>query len=195
MRRAAAVVSWLALAAWPALAFAHDAGHDQRLPVIGRAADFALDAAGGERVTLRELRGKVVAVAFIYTTCPDICPLLTDKMAAVKDALGRDFGTEVAFVSITVDPEHDTPAVLRDYAQAFGADVPGWWFVTGTPAEIRAVARGYGVVVISGADGSIDHTLLTTLVDRQGRMRVQYLGARFDPDELRRDLVGLAREP
>ena len=61
-------------------------------------------------------------MTFIYTSCPDVCPLLTEKMAQVQDELGPDFGPRVAFVSITVDPEHDTPEVLKDYAESHGAD-------------------------------------------------------------------------
>ena len=63
-------------------------------------------------MTLAELRGKVVAVTFIYTGCPDICPLLTEKMALVQDELGPNLGSKTVFVSITLDPEHDTPEVL-----------------------------------------------------------------------------------
>jgi protein SCO1/2 len=70
-------------------------------------------------VALADLRGKVLAVAFIYTGCPDICPMLTEKMVRVQDALGAAFGAKVAVVSISLDPEHDTPSVLKDYAQAW----------------------------------------------------------------------------
>jgi len=146
-------------------------------------------------VTLEALRGKVVAVTFIYTSCPDVCPMLTDKMARVQDALGPDFGTEIAFVSISVDPEHDTPEVLKEYAEALDADLAGWTFLTGTPAAVRDVAHRYGVAVAPAADGQVDHTLLTTLIDRHGTMRVQYLGYRFDPEEFRHDLLDLVNEP
>jgi protein SCO1/2 len=174
---------------------AHEAAQEERLPTIGAASDFALTSQDGAEVTLKSLRGKVVAVAFIYTWCPDVCLMLTDKMARVQDDLGPDFGTEVAFVSITVDPERDTPGVLKEYAAAFDADLAGWSFLTGAPAAVREVARRYGVGVAPGVDGQVDHTLLTTLIDRRGAMRVQYLGYRFDADEFRRDLLGLVNEP
>jgi protein SCO1/2 len=184
---------WLAAAASPALA--HEAGHEARLPTIGKAPDFALVDQDGASITLGDFRGKVLAVAFIYTWCPDVCPLLTDKMAEVQDALGEEFGKEIAFVSITVDPERDTPEVLKEYAEAYGAQPEGWSFLTGTPAAIGAVARGFGVAVARGAGGDPDHTLLTSLVDRQGMIRLQYLGYRFDPEEFRRDLLSLLAEP
>jgi protein SCO1/2 len=193
----AALVVGLALQTSPALVQAHEAAHreEQRLPTIGAAPDFALTSQDGAEVTLGALRGKVVAVAFIYTWCPDVCLMLTDKMARVQDALGSDFGRKVAFVSITVDPERDTPEVLKEYAAAFDADLAGWSFLTGEPAAIRDVAHRYGVVMRAAADGQVDHTLLTTLVDRQGVMRVQYLGYRFDEEEFRHDLLDLVNEP
>jgi protein SCO1/2 len=179
------------------LARAHEAAQEenQRLPTIGAAPDFRLISQDGAPVALQDFRGKVVAVTFIYTFCPDICPLLTDKMAQVQKELGADFGSQIAFVSITIDPERDTPAVLKEYAQAFGADVAGWRFLTGEPAKVLEVAHRYGVAVAKQGDGAIDHTLLTTLIDRQGEMRVQYLGYRFDEEEFRHDLQSLVKEP
>ena len=192
-----ALVFFLGMLVGATLAQAHGATHaeQERLPTIGPAPDFALTSQDGKEVTLQSLRGKVVAVTFIYTFCPDICPLLTDKMARVQDALGADFGTKVAFVTITFDPERDTPAVLKDYAQAFHANPAGWSFLTGTPAAVLEVAHRYGVAVTRQADGSFDHTELTTLIDRQGNMRVQYIGYRFDEEEFRRDLLSLVNEP
>jgi protein SCO1 len=137
------------------------------------------------------LHGKVLAVTFIYTGCPDICPLVTQKMVEVQNALGAAFGAKIAFVSITLDPEHDTPAILKDYAQSWGAKPNGWVFLTGSPAAVRDVTRRYGVFFAKKEDGSVDHTQLTTLVDADGQMRVQYLGWRFDPDEFRHDLLSL----
>jgi protein SCO1 len=188
----------LGLLAWPALAIAHEAKHEQheeRLPTIGTAPDFALTSQDGAEVTLAALRGKVVALTFIYTSCPDICPMLTDKMARVQDALGPDFGSKVAFVSITTDPERDTPEVLKGYAEAFEANLAGWSFLTGEPATVLDVAHRYGVAVAKAADGQVDHTMLTTLIDRQGTMRVQYLGYRFEEEEFRGDLESLVNEP
>jgi len=187
-----------ALAGLSSASRAHRPGHgtaeQERLPTIGPAPDFALTAQNGDRLALHDLRGKVVAVAFIYTSCTDTCPLLTEKMARVQDELGPDFGRSIVFVSVTVDPERDTPEVLKAYAETFGADRRGWYFLTGVPAAVRDVAHRYGVAVSRRAE-DVDHTLLTSLIDRHGVLRVQYLGYRFDPEEFRRDLVGLADEP
>ena len=115
-------------------------------------------------------------------------------MSFVQDQLGRDFGAKIAFVSITVDPERDTAEVLKQYAQSFGANFAGWSFLTGTPEAIRDVARRYGVYASKTANGDVDHTFLTSIVDPHGILRVQYLGVRFDPEEFRRDLLSLLKE-
>jgi protein SCO1/2 len=191
MTRKIAFLLVVALLASPALLSAHEAGGDKRLPVIGPAPDFTLTSQDAKPVALADLRGKVVALTFIYTECPDICPLLTQKMVEVQDALGADFGAKVAFVSISLDPEHDTPEVLKDYSQFWGARLDGWRFLTGSPEAVRDVTRRYGVFFAKKEDSSVDHTQLTTLIDADGQMRVQYLGARFDPEEFRRDLLSL----
>ena len=184
-----------AVLAWPLPGLAGDATHDQRLPTIGPAPDFALTSQDGAQVSLADFRGKVVAVTFIFTSCADTCPLLTAKMAQVQDELGSIFGSKIAFVSITVDPERDTPEVLKQYAQNFGANLNGWAFLTGDPTVLHEVERSYGVFAAKELDGNVDHTFLTSVVDRQGALRVQYLGVRFDPQEFRRDLLGLLDEP
>jgi protein SCO1 len=181
------VLTMLAMLVLPAYA----AAGGGELPVIGRAPQFTLTSQDGKPVSLADLRGKVVAVTFIYTECPDICPMLTQKMVQVQDELGSDFGKKITFVSITLDPEHDTPEVLKDYAKFWGAKPEGWSFLTGSPEAVRDVSRRYGVFFAKKEDGSVDHTQLTSLLDAEGQMRVQYLGARFDPEEFRRDLTSL----
>jgi protein SCO1 len=162
------------------------------LPEIAPAPEFTLTSQDGTSVSLADFRGKVVAVTFIYTLCTDTCPVLTPMMSFVQDRLGPEFGRKIAFVSITVDPERDTPAVLKEYALAFGADLRGWSFLTGAPEVIRDVTRRYGVFAGGASDGAISHSFLTSVVDPRGILRVQYLGARFDPEEFRRDLLSLA---
>jgi protein SCO1/2 len=164
----------------------------QPLPEIAPAPEFTLTSQDGAPVSLTDFRGKVVAVTFIYTLCTETCPVLTPMMSFVQDRLGPDFGSKIAFVSITVDPERDTPAVLKEYALAFGADLHGWSFLTGAPEVIRQVTRRYGVFMARASEGAIDHSFLTSVVDPRGILRVQYLGARFDPEEFRRDLLSLA---
>jgi protein SCO1 len=117
----------------------------QPLPKIAPAPEFSLTSQDGGQVTLADFRGRVVAVTFIYTLCTATCPVLTPMMSFVQDQLGPNFGTKIVFVSITVDPERDTPEVLKEYARAFGANLAGWAFLTGTPDAIRDVTCRYGV--------------------------------------------------
>ena len=192
--RSLRVISFALLASISAQAWGHAAKAQGRLPTVGTAPGFALTNQSGDRVALGDLQGKVLAVTFIYATCKDTCPLLTAKMATMQRKLGADFGPRVRFVSITVEPEIDTPAVLKAYAENFGADPRGWSFLTGTGAEIQDVVRRYGAFAKRLKPGDVDHFFLTSLVDRKGMLRVQYLGYRFDPDEMLRDLKALLRE-
>jgi len=182
-----AVLGWL----MPALS---QAGKAETLPKIGPAPEFTLTTQEGQRLSLQELRGKVVAVTFIYTGCTDTCPLLTAKLVRLQTRFGAEFGTKVFFVAVSVDPERDTPEVLKRYAQAHSADLAGWAFLTGTAAEIRQVTRRYGIYSKKSPRGEVDHTFLTSLIDPGGTLRVQYLGVRFNPEELLRDLQSLLRE-
>jgi len=89
------------------------------------------------------LKNKIVVVNFIYTSCQDICPVATARLTQVEDRLREQMGRDVFFISMTVDPEHDTPERLNEYAKAFGTG-PGWSFVTGAPADIRAINSKLG---------------------------------------------------
>ncbi|MBI2231268.1 MAG: SCO family protein, partial [Deltaproteobacteria bacterium] len=165
------------------------------LPKLKPAPEFTLTTQDSKRLALKELRGKVLAITFIFASCADTCPLLTAKIAGIQNRLGSDFGQRVFFVSITVDPERDTPEVLKRYAEAYKANPAGWAFLTGTKAEIREVAKGYGIYYKKTPRGDVDHTFLTSLVDQSGTLRVQYMGVRFNPDEMLHDLRSLLREP
>jgi len=182
----------LVLAALPG--FAEEMGQRGSLPRIGPAPEFSLTSQDGGELKLADLRGKVVAVTFIFTRCIDTCPVLTPMMSFVQDRLGSDFGARIVFVSITVDPERDTPEVLKEYGEAFGADFAGWYFLTGSPSTIADVVRRYGVFAAKAENGNVEHTFLTSIIDRRGVLRVQYLGVRFDPEEFRLDLLSLVNE-
>jgi protein SCO1/2 len=167
---------------------------DARLPTIGAAPPFVLTDQNGRKLSMADLRGKVLALSFIYTACSDTCPILTARLAALQAPLGADFGPRLRFVSISVLPEHDTPAILRDYARAHRADLRGWSFLTGSTEEVQAAVRGYGSYAARNRAGRVDHLTLTSLVDKLGRLRVQYLGTRFRDDEVLRDLRALLAE-
>ena len=181
-----------AVFAWPTDALCRETRGEQRLSKIGPAPAFTLTNQDGKRIALKDLRGKVLAITFIFASCTDTCPLLSAIMAGLQDRLGADFGPRVYFVSITVDPERDTPEALKRYAEAHRANPAGWAFLTGTPAEISEVARRYGIFYKKTPRGDTDHTFLTSLVDQSGTLRVQYMGIRFNPDEMLRDLRSLS---
>ena len=166
----------------------------ESLPKIKSAPEFILTNQDGKRVALKELRGKALAITFIFASCVDTCPLLTAKMVGIQNKLGASFGPQVNFVSITVDPERDTPEVLRRYGERHQANTAGWFFLTGTSPEIREVAKRYGIYYKKTPRGDVDHTFLTSVVDPGGMLRVQYMGVKFDPDEMLRDLKSLVQE-
>src|SRR5438445_4698904 len=189
-----AALAVLAMCVAAARATGHEAKGAARLAKIGPAPEFTLTTQEGGRLSLRDLRGKVVAVTFVYASCADTCPLLTAKLAGIQAELGPEFGSRVFFASVTVDPERDTPDVLKGYARAHGANPAGWAFLTGSPVEIRDVERRYGIYARKNPHGDVDHTFLTSVIDGDGILRVQYLGVRFDPDELLGDVQSLLRE-
>jgi protein SCO1/2 len=184
----------LVVAGWAAPGMGHEDGKRARLSKIGPAPDFTLTTQDGQSLSLASLRGKVAVATFIYASCTDTCPLLTAKMVGIQKRLGSDFGSRVFFVSVTVDPERDTPEVLGRYARTHGANLGGWAFLTGSPAQIRDVSRSYGIFVKKQERGDVDHTFLTSIIDPGGTLRVQYMGVRFDPEEMLRDIRSLLRE-
>ena len=138
-----------------------------RVPVGG---PFVLADAAGRRVALADFRGKLVLLYFGYATCPDVCPTDLGIIAQTLRDLG-DAGDQVQPVFVTLDPERDTPEVLREYAAAFH---PRLVALTGTEGEIRRVATDYKVffekVPLPGTKTYvIDHTAYTFLLDREGR--------------------------
>ena len=167
--------------------------NDPALPQIGPAPQFALTDQDGRRFALAHQRGKVAVVTFIFTGCADSCPILTAKLVGVQRTLAQK-KQEVFFIAITVDPLNDTPAQLRKYAMAQSANLDNFAFLTGSFEQVEDVARRYGVFRKTQKTGNIDHTFLTSLVDRHGIVRVQYIGSRFDPVEFETDLRSLLAE-
>lgn len=126
-------------------------GPAARLPAYAPVPDFALTERSGRPVGAGELRGKVWVATFIYTRCPDTCPLQSAEMARLQ----REFEAEedLRLVSVTVDPEWDTPAVLSRYAARFGAHTERWLFLTGDRAAIRRlVAEGFRLAVVEAGE-------------------------------------------
>ena len=152
------------------------------------APEFTLISQDNETFRLKDLRGKVVLITFIYTRCPDVCPILTDKFKRIQDELGEKFGKTVFMISITIDPEYDRPAVLRQYAERFGADLSGWAFLTGDKEDITEVAKSYGIYFKEESPGLFTHTVLTFLVNEDGQIVKVYAGAYYSVNEVLHDI-------
>ncbi len=152
---------------------------------------FRLTDQSGQPLALEDLRGKVVLLDFIYTHCPGPCPVLTGLHADLQHALGRELGQRVRFVSITLDPAQDTPEALAAYARARGAELSTWSFLTGTPAEVADVVKRYGVGTLRRSDGTIDHLVVTFVIDGEGRIVDRWMGLDHTVLDMRAELVRL----
>ncbi len=142
-----------------------------------------------------KLRGKIVAVNFIYTTCSDVCPLFTVEFARLQQALRTQTQLNSFLVSITTDPEIDSPKVLKAYAQRFGADFHNWAFLTGDESRLKDVWKGFGVQVIRRGRGLVQHTNLTTLIDAQGSTQDQFFGSAMAVQRFFERHAGIEPEP
>ena len=148
------------------------------------APDFTLIDQDGNPVQLSSLRGKVVLLDFIYTSCPGPCPLLSRKFSQFQKTLGERVGREVVLLSITVDPQHDTPAVLKEYARRYQADTAGWKFLTGSTQAIVTVAYQYGADYYGEPGKEINHLVATYVIDQAGNMVKVLKGPNHPAEEL-----------
>lgn len=153
--------------------------------------DFKLVDQDGKPFHFKDSRGKLVLVTFIFTTCPDVCPLLTAKFAAIQRTLDQRQFKNYLLLSITTDPERDSAAALKRYAGNFKADFSRWSFLTGARAELVKVWKIFRVNVTQTQSGDVNHTSLTTLIDRQGNRRVDYYGDKWREKEVLKDIERL----
>jgi cytochrome oxidase Cu insertion factor (SCO1/SenC/PrrC family) len=153
-------------------------GEVERPRVLLTLPEFVLENEGGESFGLLDLRGHIFVADFIFTRCAGTCPMITHRMAALQDELAADHALqEVRFVSFSVDPDNDRPAVLRDYAATVHADARRWTFLTGTRDAVRGVVRdGFKMPVEDQDDAAMPvmHSQSFVLVDRVGRVRGVY---------------------
>ena len=166
------------------------------LPVIRVAPDFTLLNTVNQPVHLSDLRGQVVLLSFIYTSCTSACPLLTSRMSALWARLKRD-GTaarQVRFLSITVDPARDSAAALEGYAKRFKADPARWSFLREERQKLQPVLAAYDEWTRPQPDGEIDHPARLYLIDRRGRIREIYSISFFDERQAFLDIQALLRE-
>jgi protein SCO1 len=193
------LLALLFLVLFPFDLHAHVPGVPREVPTTSatpntRAPAFVLLDQEGNRFDSTTLRGKVVVLSFIFTTCTDVCPLFTANLAQLQRTLKNEHTGNVFLVSITTDPEVDSPKVLKSYAQRYGADFQNWAFLTGSESQLKQVWKGFDVRVIKKGRGLVQHTSLTTVIDRQGTRRFNFFGEKWQLKDLLRDTSALLEE-
>ena len=172
----------------------------ESVPILGSIPDFVLIDQNSKPFGTEQLRGSVWVADFIFTSCPDMCPMLTSAMATIEREIAKDSGVkDIHFVSISVDPDNDTPAVLAEYAEKYAAAGARWAFLTGTRPEIWKLSTEGFHLPVERADGArggpIFHSNRFVLTDRRGRIRGYYDGLDSDArDALIADLKLVAGE-
>ncbi|NGO55158.1 SCO family protein [Allomesorhizobium camelthorni] len=154
------------------------------------AADFTLQDADGEPFRLKDLRGKVVVLHFIYAGCPDVCPLHADRIGEIQEMVNiTPMKDRVQFITVTTDPKRDTPEVLRDYAEPHGLDpTTNWVFLTSGPDRpgdtTRKLAEKFGHKFIVTDDELQIHSVVTHVIDQNGQWVANFHGLGFEPTNL-----------
>ena len=159
-----------------------------RQRIEGRAPELVLINQSGQPLTLLEFRGKVVLLTFTYSTCAEVCPLITAAMVTLQQRLTAAERQQVFFLSVTAQPDVDTPAVLHAYAHHLGVDLASWAFVTGSPQAVQAVWQAFGLTVKPRAKGIVDHPAWTFLIDREGMVQYRYLGSLLEVETILEDM-------
>lgn len=160
------------------------------------APSFALTDVDGNAVSLESTNGKARIVYFYFASCPDVCPPTTFLLAQVQDMLREkgELGTEVELISITFDPETDTPEVIKDFAERTSAEMEGWSFLRGeNKEEMIELARNFGVAVIyDEKNETFYHNNVISIVDADGNIREWINGSpnieAGDPDITKEDI-------
>lgn len=151
--------------------------------------EFTLLDQEGRATAVSRLRGKQVVLNFIFTRCPiaTMCPAATERMAQLQKAAKEAGATDFELVSISLDPEYDTPGVLKEYAQLRGLDTSNWTFLTGPDAAVRHLLAQLGVIrEFEGA--TIKHTLATVLINPEGKITYRVDGSVWQVDDFVRRL-------
>lgn len=146
--------------------------------------DFKLADADGKLFRPADFAGKVVILHFIYLNCPDLCPLHTEKLADVQARINASPMKDlVQFISVTTDPENDSPEKMRAYGDQHGMDAANWMLLTAAPGQpentTRDLARAFGHKFAVEDDGTQTHGVVTHIIDKTGRWRANFYGLEF----------------
>jgi protein SCO1 len=167
------------------------------LAFIREAPEFALTNQDGKEVKLSQMKGKVLLVSFVFTTCSGSCPATTHRMANVQQKLkqaGLLAPERLQLLSITLDPKRDTPEVLRSYMKLYDLDPATWSFLTGPADRVEQVIEAWGMWAKPAANGQLDHPSRIFLVDKQGRIREIYNTDLLRADNVVEDIEQLVQE-
>ncbi|HLK68737.1 MAG TPA: SCO family protein [Bryobacteraceae bacterium] len=147
--------------------------------------DFTLTDQANRRVSLSQFAGKVVAVTFIYTSCPlpNFCFRMSNNFGRLSKRFADRMGRDLILLSITIDPAHDQPKVLASYAATWKANADTWHFLTGTVDEVKAVARKLGLNFWQ-EEGQLTHALHTLVIGRSGTLEADFEGNEFSAEQL-----------
>jgi protein SCO1/2 len=158
---------------------------------IGQAVpDFALTDQQNRTLHFHQLAGKVIALNFVYTRCalPEYCFRSSNNFAAIQKQYQKRLGKDLELITVTFDPVHDQPGVLRDYAKTWKADPETWHFLTGPVSDVERVCDLFGVNYVPD-EGLFVHSLHTAVIDREGKLAVNLEGNEFTAQQFA-DLVG-----
>ncbi len=157
--------------------------HARELAIGDNVPDCELTDANGRPLNISRFRGRALAVTFIFTRCPlpDFCPRLTSHFKAAQEELAKTGGHDWHLLSLSFDPEHDTPRQLALHAKALGADARQWTFATGKAVKEFGAALGLEVTI---KDGFINHNLRTIVVDAAGRVQCIFKGSDWTAQDL-----------
>jgi protein SCO1/2 len=183
----------LGLLGMPVIVQAHSLGYlereiqenEQYFQVISKPApEFDLQDAEGNKSRLVDFRGKVVVLNFIYTRCPDVCPLHTALIAEIQTMVKvAQMQDRVQFVTVTTDPKNDTPKVMQDFGSMHRLDSANWTFLTSgvdQSTATRELVGRFGHKFTETDDGYQVHGVVTHVIDREGRWRANYHGLKFN---------------
>lgn len=150
------------------------------------APEFTLRTADGRIVRMADFRDKVVVLHFIYTHCPDVCPLHAERIAQIQSMVKQGHMQDrVQFITVTTDPTRDTPGIMRQYGKAHGLDPANWLFLTTTEDQpedaTRRLAESFGHKFTKEEEGYQMHSIVTHVIDREGRWRGNFHGLKFEP--------------
>lgn len=143
------------------------------LYTVMKVPDFQLTDQNNKKITDKDMLGKVYLVEFFFSRCPTICPVMNTNMRAIENGISDpDFG----IISISIDPENDTPALLKAHAQRIGVKSPNWHFLTGDRDYIGKLADQFNIYVGDKEDESesLNHSGMIALVDKEGNIRCRY---------------------